>query len=47
MWGMNVFIVQVDYVKISYKKDIYICHTNFAKKKERNLHETTNFEKPI
>jgi hypothetical protein len=29
-------------VKTSCKKDIHICHTNFAKKMERNLHETTS-----
>jgi hypothetical protein len=34
--------MQIDYVKISYKEDVYICHTNFAKKMERNLHETTS-----
>jgi hypothetical protein len=24
--------MQIDYVKISYKEDVYIRHTNFAKK---------------
>jgi hypothetical protein len=40
--GINVFIMQIDYVKISCKEDVHICHTNFAKKMERNLHETTS-----
>jgi hypothetical protein len=43
MWGINVFIMQIDYVKISRKEDVHICHTNFAKKMERNLHETTSW----
>ena len=34
--------MQIDYVKISYKEDFNICHTNFVKKMERNLHETTS-----
>jgi hypothetical protein len=34
--------MQMDYVKISFKEDLHICHTNFAKKMERNLHETTS-----
>jgi hypothetical protein len=42
MWGINVFIMQIDYVKISYKEDVHICGTNFAKQMERNLHETTS-----
>jgi hypothetical protein len=29
-------------VKISCKEDVHICHTNFAKQMERNLHETTS-----
>jgi hypothetical protein len=29
-------------VKISCKKKVHICRTNFAKKKEWNLHETTS-----
>jgi hypothetical protein len=29
-------------MKISCKEDVYIRHTNFAKKLERNLHETTS-----
>ena len=32
MWGINVFIMQIDYVKISCKEDVHICCTNFAKK---------------
>jgi hypothetical protein len=32
-------------VKISCKDDVHICHTNFAKKMERNLHETTSWWK--
>jgi hypothetical protein len=39
---MNVFIMQIDYVKISYKEDVHICRTNFAKKMERNSHERTS-----
>jgi hypothetical protein len=42
MWGINVFIMQIDYVKISCKEDVHIFHTNFAKKMERNVHETTS-----
>jgi hypothetical protein len=42
MWGINVFIMQIDYVKISCKEDVHICRTNFAKQMERNLHETTS-----
>jgi hypothetical protein len=42
MWGINVFIMQIDYVKISCKEDVHICHTNFAKQMERNLHEITS-----
>jgi hypothetical protein len=39
---MNVFIMQIDYVKVSCKEDVHICHTNFAKKMEWNLHEITS-----
>jgi hypothetical protein len=39
---MNVFIMKIDYVKISCKEDVHICHTNFAKEMEQNLHETTS-----
>jgi hypothetical protein len=45
MWGINVFIMQIDYVKISCKEDVHICRTNFAKQMERNLHETTSWWK--
>jgi hypothetical protein len=34
--------MQIDYVKILCKEDVHICHTNFAKKMERNLYETTS-----
>jgi hypothetical protein len=34
--------MQIDYVKISYKEDVHICRTNFAKKIERNSHKTTS-----
>jgi hypothetical protein len=34
--------MQINYMKISYKEDVHICHTNFVKKMERNLHETTS-----
>jgi hypothetical protein len=42
MWGINVFIMQIDYVKISSKEDVHISRTNFGKKMERNLHERTS-----
>jgi hypothetical protein len=42
---MNVFIMQIDYVKISCKEDVHICCTNFAKKMERNLYETPSLWK--
>jgi hypothetical protein len=38
MCGINVFIMQIDYVMISCKKDVHICHTNFAKKKWNKIH---------
>jgi hypothetical protein len=44
---MNVFKMQIDYVKISCKEDVHICHTNFAKKIERNLHEITSWWKTV
>jgi hypothetical protein len=34
--------MQIDYVKISCKEDVHICHINFAKKMERNSHERTS-----
>jgi hypothetical protein len=34
--------MQIDYVKISCKEDVHICHTNFAKKMEQNSCETTS-----
>jgi hypothetical protein len=34
--------MQIDYVKISCKEDIHTCHTNFAKRMGRHLHETTS-----
>jgi hypothetical protein len=37
--------MQIDYVKISCKGDVHICRTNFAKKMELNLHETTSWWK--
>jgi hypothetical protein len=45
MWGINVFIMQIDYVKISCKKDFHIYCTNFAKEMEQNSHETTSWLK--
>jgi hypothetical protein len=39
---MNVFIIQIDYMKISCKEDVHICHTNFTNEMEQNLHETTS-----
>jgi hypothetical protein len=47
MCGINVFIMQIDYVKILCKKDVYIFRTNFIKKLEWNSHETTNRWKTI
>jgi hypothetical protein len=41
-WGINVFILQINYVKISCKENVHICRTNFAKQMEQNLHETTS-----
>jgi hypothetical protein len=35
-------MMQIDYMKISYKEDVHICCTNFVKKIERNLYETIN-----
>jgi hypothetical protein len=32
-------------VKISCKEDVHVCRTNFAKKMEQNLHETTSWWK--
>jgi hypothetical protein len=32
MWGINVFIMQIDYMKISCKEDANICHTTLPKK---------------
>jgi hypothetical protein len=29
--GTNVFIMEIDYVKISCKEDVYICCKNFVK----------------
>jgi hypothetical protein len=34
--------MQIDYVKVSCKKGVHICRTNFTKQMERNLHETTS-----
>jgi hypothetical protein len=42
MCGISVFTMQIDYLQISYKGDVHICRPIFAKKMERNLHETTN-----
>jgi hypothetical protein len=41
----NVLVMQIDYVKISYEDDVHICCTNFSKKIEQNLHESTNWWK--
>jgi hypothetical protein len=32
--GINVFIIQIGYIKISYKENAHICCTNFAKRME-------------
>jgi hypothetical protein len=40
-----VFIMQIDYVKVSCKEDVHICRTNVARKMEQNLHETTSWWK--
>jgi hypothetical protein len=45
MCGINVFIMQIDYMKISCKEDVHICHTNFIKKMEQNLHGTISLWK--
>jgi hypothetical protein len=37
--------MQIDYVKVWCKEDVHICHTNFAKKMEQNLHETSSWWK--
>jgi hypothetical protein len=37
--------MQIDYVKISCKKDVHIYCTNFAKEMERNSHEITSRRK--
>jgi hypothetical protein len=37
--------MQIDYVKISCKVNVYIYHINIAKKMERNLHETISWWK--
>jgi hypothetical protein len=37
--------MQIDSVKIPCKEDVHICHTNFAKKMERNSHERTSLWK--
>jgi hypothetical protein len=37
--------MQIDYIKISCKKDVHICCTNFAKEMKRNSHETTSWRK--
>ena len=42
MCGINVFIMQIDHVKISCKEDVHICHTNFTKKMDQNSHKTTS-----
>ena len=42
---INVFIMQIDYVKISCKEDVHICRTNFAKNMEQNLYERTSQQK--
>jgi hypothetical protein len=34
--------MQIDYVKISCKEDVHICHINFVKEMEQNLHVTTS-----
>jgi hypothetical protein len=42
MCGIYVFMMQINYVKISCKEDVHICCTNIVKKMEQNLHETTS-----
>ena len=36
--------MQIDYTKVSCKEDVHICHTNFAKQMEQNLHETSRWK---
>jgi hypothetical protein len=43
MCGINVFIMQIDYVKISCKEDVHICHANFTKKLEQNSNATISW----
>jgi hypothetical protein len=31
-WDINVFIIQIDYIEISCKKDVHICRIKFIKK---------------
>jgi hypothetical protein len=45
MCGIDVFIIQIDYMNISCKEGVHICHTNLAKKMEQNLHETISWWK--
>ena len=45
MWNINVFIMQIEYVKISCKEDVHIYCANFTKNVERNSHETTSWWK--
>jgi hypothetical protein len=37
--------MQIDYVKISCKKDFHIYYTNFTKEMDQNSHETTSQQK--
>jgi hypothetical protein len=37
--------MQINYVKISCKKNVHIYCTNFAKEMEQNSHETTSRQK--
>ena len=36
--GTNVFIMQIDYVKILCKEDVDICYKNFTTKMKQNSH---------
>jgi hypothetical protein len=40
--GTNVFIMQIDYVKILSKEDVDICYTHFTTKMEQNSHGTSS-----
>jgi len=38
----HIFVMQTNYVKISYEDEIFICHIKFVKQIKHNMHETTS-----